>query len=173
VCRAVPGAREPRPRALSVVRRYNRPMNEANAGQQSLWVVYDYEVDMFNQMHGACSTGARNMFQQPIANAIVESMLLHLRILVEILVSSGPDPDGDNIKLTDLLPSFKSPLIEELRNKYGRGTPGSPCWTLNKMLAHPSRLRSHTYSYDPVLKVMLPVLRPLLDEIAQTRQVSS
>jgi hypothetical protein len=146
----------------------------ADADQQSPWVVYDYEVGMFRDMHGACALGVGSTFQQSIANAIVESMLLHLRILVEILLSRGPDPDGDNIKLTDLLPGFKSPLIQELGNRYGnRGTPRSPCWTLNKMLAHPSRFRSYTYTYDPVLKVMLPVLLPLLDEVAQARQLSS
>jgi hypothetical protein len=149
-------------------------MNAVDADQQSAWVVYDYEIGMFNEMRGACALGVGSMFQQPIANAIIESMLLHLRILVEILLSGGLDPDGDNIKLTDLLPTFKSPLIEVLRDRYGnRRTPGSPCWTLNKMLAHPSRLRSHTYTYDPVLKVLLPALLPLLDEIAQARQWSS
>jgi hypothetical protein len=149
-------------------------MNTANADQQSLWVVYGYEVDMFNEMRGACELGLGNTYPPHIANAIVESMLLHLRILVEILLSRGPDPDGDNIKLTDLLPGFKSPLIQELGDRYGnRGIERSPCWTLNKMLAHPSRLRSHTYTYDPVLKVMLPVLLPLLDEVGQARQLSS
>ncbi len=127
---------------------------------------------MFQEMHGACTLGACNMFPQTVSNAIVESMLLHLRILVEILLSRGFDPDGDNIKLAELLPAFKSPLIEELGNRYGkRGSLGTPCWTLNKMLAHPSRLRSDSYHYDPVLKVMLPALLPLLDEIAQARQV--
>jgi hypothetical protein len=148
-------------------------MNTANVEQQSLWVVYGYEVDMFNEMYRARSTGAYNTFPQQVVNAMIESMLLHLRILVEILISHGPDPDGDNIKLTDLLPGFKSRLIQELENKYGRGIRGSPCWTLNKMLAHPSRLRSHTYNYDHVLKVMRPVLLPLLDEVARVRQLTS
>jgi len=64
-----------------------------NAGQESPWVVYDYEVNMLNEMRGACTTGARETFPHPIRNAIVESMLLHLRILVELLCSSGSDPD--------------------------------------------------------------------------------
>ncbi len=145
-------------------------MNTLNAGQESSWVVYDYEVDMFNQTWGMCSTGARNRFPHPIPNAISESLLLHLRILVEIFLSSD---EPDDIKLTDLLPKFRSPLIEELRSKYGKGrTVGSPCWTLNKMLAHPTQLRSDSYNYDQVLKVVLPLILPLLDEIAQARQLS-
>ena len=149
-------------------------MNTANENEQSPWVVYDYEVEMFRQTLDACTTGACRWFQYPIPNAIVESMLLHLRILVEILLSSGADPDGDNIKLADLLPNFESGLIEELRTKYGnRKMIGSPYWTLNKKLAHPSLLRSDSYNYDFVLRTVVPIILPLLDEIAQARQVSS
>lgn len=149
-------------------------MSTADAGQQSPWVVYDYEVDMFKQTLSACSIGAHKTFQHPIPNAIVESMLLHLRILVQILLSSGSDPDGDDIKTTDLLPNFKSLLIDELRDRYGsRRMARSPCWTLNKMLAHPTLLRSGSYSYDSILNTMLPLILPLLDEIAQARQLSS
>lgn len=143
-------------------------MNTPNRDQKSAWVVYDYEVDMFKQTWEMCSTGARNRFPHPIPNAISESLLLHLRILVEIFLPGGVEPD--DIKLADLLPKFRSPLIEELRSKYGNSrTVGSPCWTLNKMLAHPTQLRSNSYNYDQVLKVVLPLILPLLDEIAQAR----
>jgi hypothetical protein len=113
--------------------------------QPSPWVVYEYEVDMFKQTWSAVDMGALNTFPHLIRNCIVESMLLHLRALVDMLLSRGSD--ADDIKLTDLLPDFKSPLTDELRSRYGnRNTVGSPCWTLNKMLTHAARLRSASYN---------------------------
>jgi hypothetical protein len=144
----------------------------APAGQPTPWVVYDYEVDMLKQTWSACSTGAISTYPYPIPNALVESMMLHLRIVVDIFLSRGTDLD--DIKLTDLLPKFHSPLIEQLKNAYGnRNTAGSPCWTLNKMLAHPTLLRGNSYNYDGVLKIMLPLILPLLEEVAQARQLTA
>ena len=146
-------------------------MNTATARRQSPWDVYDYETDMLKETLRVCQTEAFKTLQHPIPNAVVESMLLHLRILVDILLSRGSD--DDDIKLTDLLPSFQSPLIDELRNSYGNHkSVGSPCWTLNKMLAHPTLLRSGSYSYASTLITVLPLIVPLLDEISQARQVS-
>jgi hypothetical protein len=96
-------------------------------------------------------------------------MLLHLRILREILISKGT---LDDIKITDLLPKFKSRLVDEMRIKYGASnTAGSPCWTLNKMLAHPSSLRADHHDYSSVLSTMMPYILPLLDEIEQARRL--
>jgi hypothetical protein len=131
--------------------------------------VYDYEVDMFKQTLEICRTGKHQTLPHPIPNAIVESMLLHLRILTELLVSRGSD--SDDIRLSDLLPTFTSARIAELKERYGgRKTVGSPCWTLNKMLAHPTSLRADTYSYDSVLRAMVPVIVRLLEEIAIARR---
>jgi hypothetical protein len=140
-----------------------------STGSALAWVVYDYEVDMFKQTWGMCSMGVTNTFRHPIPNAIVESMLLHLRILTEILISKGTPND---IKLSDLLPKFESRLVDEMRIKYGASnTVNSPCWTLNKMLAHPSLLRSDSYNYDSALSAMLPYVLPLLEEIEQERRL--
>ena len=136
-----------------------------------LWEVYDYEVDMFTQMLRIGTTVECHMFPQPIQNAIVESMLLHLRILVDILLSRGPG--NDDINLTDLLPGFKSSLVAQLKTAYGDSkTVGSPCWHLNKRLAHPTQIRSTSYNYDHVLQALGPMVLKLLDEIAAARRVS-
>jgi hypothetical protein len=145
-------------------------MSSANTERQSLWVVYDFEQDMFRHTLHVATTDECRQFPQPIQNAIVESMLLHLRILVNILLSRG---SGDDINLTGLLPSFTSPRIDQLRNAYGnRNKVDSPCWHLNKRLAHPTRVRSSSYNYDHVLNALLPFLVPLLDQIAAARQES-
>ena len=143
----------------------------ANTKQQSLWVVYDYEEDMFRRTFLLATTDC-NKFPHPIPNAIVESMLLHLRILVEILLSRGSE--DDDIKLTELLPDFKSPLVGQLKTTYGnRKQVGSPCWNLNKRLAHPTRVRSSSYTYDHLVQALVPLVEPLLGEVAKARQVST
>jgi hypothetical protein len=139
---------------------------------ESPWVVYDYEVEMFTQMRNVLMMGASKTYDPLSINAIVESMLLHLRILTEILISKGYLND---IKLKDqLLPKFESPRVDELRVKYGKSDDvGTPCWTLNKMLAHPSLLRSNSYDYGPVLDILVPSILPLLEEIDQAREPST
>jgi hypothetical protein len=141
---------------------------------ESPWTIYDYEVEMFLQLRDATSMGANKIFQQVILNAIVESMLLHLRVLTEILISKDSSSDHDNIKLTDLLPKFESRLVNDLRMEYGtRKTEGSPCWTLNKMLAHPSLRRSSSYDYSQVLNSLVPCILPLLEGIDHARELST
>ena len=131
-------------------------------------MVYDYERDMFTQMLRIGTTVECQKYPPPVQNAIVESMLLHLRILVDILRSHGRDKD--DIKLTDLLPSFTSPLIDQLKTAYGDNkTVSSPCWELNKRLAHPTTVRSSSYTYNHVLQALVPIVGPLLDEIAAAR----
>jgi hypothetical protein len=137
----------------------------------AVFEVITEEVGMFNQMLRFGTTVECQKFPQPIQNAIVESMLLHLRILVDILLSRGSG--NDDINLTDLLPGFKSSLVAQLKTAYGDSkTVDCPCWHLNKRLAHPTQIRSSSYNYDHVLHALGPLVMQLLDEIAAARQVS-
>lgn len=139
---------------------------------RALWEVYDYEVSMFREMLRIGTSPVEcQKFPPPVQNAIVESMLLHLRILVDILLSRGSG--SDDINLRDLLPSFKSSVRTKLTTAYGDGkTVNSPCWQLNKRLAHPTQIRSSSYSYNHVLHALVPLVIQLLNEIAAARQVS-
>ena len=76
---------------------------------------------------------------------MVESAVLHARILCDILLSrTNAD---DDIRLTELhLPGDVDPvsdkvdkkLLDQLAADYGnRRLSGTPCWEFNKMLAHP------------------------------------
>jgi len=65
----------------------------------ALWEVYEYEVSMFNHMLQFGATVEYQKLPQPMRNAIVESMLLHLRILVDILLSRGSGNDDINLTI--------------------------------------------------------------------------
>ena len=132
------------------------------------WIVFDYEVGMYKQMSILCTNGCRNHFVAPIQNALAESMLLHLRIVVDMLLRKKSE--DDDVTLSVLLPQFKSAHIEKLRSAYGsRNTEDSPCWTLNKMLAHATFARADTYDYTAMLAPLTPILLQVLLEVEKVR----
>ena len=134
------------------------------------WVVYDYEVGMWRDM---CNLLCVNnpIFGNlclSIKNAVVESAVLHTRILVDILLSRGKNLD--DINLSNLVPSLQSTNVEKLRNAYGDGKQEStPCWEFNKMLAHATSHRSRSYDYSGALNSLRPLIDALVAEIATRR----
>ena len=134
------------------------------------WRVFDYEVDMFEKTLGLCRCDALKSFDHPIPNAVLESLLLHTRILCDILLSRGRDPD--DIKLKGLLPGFASSEIKKLELAYGKSDmKDTPCRHLNKRLAHASIVRSAAdyFDHSPWLSQFLPVLLGTLIEVQQKR----
>jgi hypothetical protein len=134
------------------------------------WIVFDYERDMFERMLELC--GNQYSFSRPINNAIVESLLLHVRNLCDILLSRGTE--SDEITLKNLLPSFNSTKLDELKNLYGSGKKiDSPCWTINKRLAHSTLVRSESFDYSPLLRQLTSCLRSLFIEVQEARGMLS
>jgi len=140
----------------------------------NLWAVYDYEV---NQLCAMCDllrvdNPILKMFSQEIRNAIVESALIHTRILVGILLSEPKDERSgwDDFKVEDLVPSFQSNNVDRLRAAYSKSLDGaSPRSVINKRLAHASRIRSDSHDYSPILEKLLPIIHDLVAEIERQR----
>jgi hypothetical protein len=99
------------------------------------WKVFNYEATMFRDLVAMLRDNDRMRdLPVPISKAIVESALLHTRQLCELLLSSGTRPD--DINLSSLLPNIQLLRLSQLGHAYGKSkTPGSWCWTLNKILA--------------------------------------
>lgn len=130
------------------------------------WGVYKYEVDMFQATLELVRSESLHL-PLVVRNALAESMLLHLRILVGILLSHGWE---DDVKLKEILPGFQSDNVDKLKELYGdRAQVGSCCATLNKMLAHASKVRSDQYDYSSVVDKLLPTISTLLAEIQAER----
>jgi hypothetical protein len=130
------------------------------------WTVYDYEVDMFKGMYPHCRSDV--VASRCIKNAITESLLLHTRNLVDILLCRDPEPDAINLKT--LLPGFVLTKHAELAGIYGSGkVEKSPCWTLNKMLAHSTNVRSEGFDYTTMMEQLRPVINHCLDEVEGER----
>lgn len=136
--------------------------------QNDLWVVFDYEVSMFQGLISVNVQQVATSLPLCVQNALAESLLLHARILIDILLSRGKN--SDDITLRKLLPDFTSPKIASLKNLYGNSkTPNTPCWTLNKKLAHASHLRSESHDYTALVQKLAPTILHLVGQVNGAR----
>ena len=127
------------------------------------WAIFDYEANMFLVLWRLSSQSSL-VLSQWIHNAIVESCLLHLRQLCDIVLDRGKG--DDDINLTDLVGKNQAPTkLEELRQKYGDSkTVGDPCWEINKMLVHPTKHRGSSYNYTLINNIG-PILNDVITEL--------
>jgi hypothetical protein len=136
----------------------------------TFWSVYDYEVAMFEMCTSLRGSKLKlNDIIEPLFRIVrTELLLLHTRILAEIFLCRGNEPDDLNIN--KLLPNFTSDHILKLRDVYGkRSLKGSPCWTINKMFAHPTTFRADKYDYTSILNSIIPIMEKIIKEIKEYR----
>jgi len=100
-------------------------------------------------------------YAQVISNALVESTVLHLRQLCDILLSNGRN---DDITINRILSGFNCQAIDDLCSVYGHG-PGSFKERLNKHCFHASDRRSAMHNYEPVFQAVIPRVEAVLAEV--------
>lgn len=136
-------------------------MNPTKANSD--WTVFEYEVRMFRCLLALLKKGNQE-FPDGVQYAIVESVVLHTRQLVDILLSRGKK--RDDIKLSSLLPCFQSIHLDTLDKHYGKAHErNSPCWIINKRLAHPTSERGDSFDYSRLLSKLVPKIEVLLQKI--------
>jgi hypothetical protein len=134
------------------------------------WVVFNYEVMMFRSMCALLAIGNQEycLLSGPVKNAVTESALLHTRQLADILLSRGNQKD--DINLQTLLPGFQPQGSNALRKLYGdNGTANTPCWTINKRLAHATTQRGDSFDYSSMLNALVQSLEGVLAEVQTHR----
>ena len=129
------------------------------------WDIVAYEAKMLFGLCAVLGGPAAQPDNDLVANAIVESACLHTRILIDILLSKDSGL-GDDIRLDQLVPGFQPPSVDKLRSAYGDArTQGSPRWTLNKMVAHPTLKRGTSHDYTGVIRQLLPLIEAVWQEV--------
>jgi hypothetical protein len=129
------------------------------------WDIVAYEARMLFDLCPVLGSEVYNRNLDVVTNALVESACLHMRILIDILISKASGK-GDDIRLDQLLPALRHSSVNGLRAAYGDGkTERSPCWTLNKMIAHPTLMRGSSHDYTDVIKNLLPLIEAVWQEI--------
>jgi hypothetical protein len=142
-------------------------MAGAATTQSDQWEVVCYEAWMLFEL---CRLLESKDYDgsQVVKNAMVESACLHMRILVDILLSTDSGK-SDDIRLNRLLPAFNPSSVDVLRRAYVDGNLSlnqqSIRWTLNKMIAHPTHQRCSKYDYTQILEQLLPLIGSVLQEI--------
>jgi hypothetical protein len=129
------------------------------------WDIVAYEAQMLFGLCGLLGDEAFKPGNNLVNNAVVESSCLHTRILVDILLSKDSGK-GDDIRLDQLVPGFRHSSVDQLRAAYGDArTERSPCWVLNKMIAHPTLKRGASYDYTSIIRQLLPLIEAVWQEV--------
>ena len=155
--------------------------NSKNKNSHQPLVVFEYEVRMYFGTQIPLQVVNHVPIVNPpatiITNALVESRILHTRQIVDILISKSNK--DDDIRLEDILPNIDIQpeielLIKELKDIYGTNTKvNSPCWTINKMLAHPTKHRTNSFNYGQTLNQIDPTIKKILKLLSiRTRRPS-
>ena len=107
---------------------------------------------------------------QLFKNALVESSLLHIRILTDIFLSRGKRTDDINLKQLGFGTNSTKPVFAEkinaLTRAYGEASDQtSNCWILNKMLAHPTTHRTERHDYSALFASLNKPLKEIIEYI--------
>ena len=140
-----------------------------NINKDKAWRILDYEVQMFLGIGHLRSNlkidGGHEA--QLIRNALVESSLLHIRILIDIFLSRGKQYDDINLEQLGYDSKSIEPIflekINTLKRVYGEPSDKtSNCWTINKRLAHPTTHRTEGYDYSNLFKSLDKPLKEII-----------
>jgi hypothetical protein len=144
-------------------------LNSSGSSNPSILKVLDYEVQMFLGTRHLLSNSKFGEGRKALIakNAIVESSLIHTRILADIFLSRSKYPDDIHLQDLGLVNNGESGvLIKSLEDAYGKPKDkNSNCWTINKMLAHPTTLRSESYDYSIVYQTLDSPITALIKHI--------
>jgi hypothetical protein len=135
------------------------------------WPALEYEVWMFFRTRALLVERAYSEHpESPVLdNALEESALIHTRILVDALLNRSSEVE--DVTLDDLIPDWGrlpgvGQAIRQLRQTYGHpDTIGSPCWQLNKMLAHLTAVRGSSFDYSDLRAKIDPLITKALRAI--------
>lgn len=130
------------------------------------WAALEYEYLMY---FGAKAWRHRELHDQVLRNAMVESELLHARILVDALteyVTGGDNTDIRAYVSGDFGKELKD-AIKALSEAYGGPKDvGCPRWDTNKRLAHLTAVRGGSNDNQVLFSKMEPALELVLKLVA-------
>ncbi len=132
---------------------------------EDFWEIFEYQVAMYLFTRNVLILKPPVIWNNMnLRTAIIESYLLHTRILVDILAPRKQSTRKDDLTLLDLNIDFSSTINidnmqNELREAYGDASDeNSPCWMINKMFAHPTKWRSSSHDWGSTLNTIEPFL---------------
>jgi hypothetical protein len=149
---------------------------------KAAWDIFDYEWMQFDELWKHFQAGDHQRLPLAIRNAMVESAVLHLRIVMEMLEDEPEKPD--DYWLTDLIAIADKPaglpalidaynnettyaplVVAELGGDPGTNMKKSPRWQINKLMFHPTKKRATEHDWTPILNILGPHLGPVIQDL--------
>lgn len=136
------------------------------------WEAVEYEYMMYfrsKARKGECLTDL--VFH----NAMVESQLVHARMLADFLITEQKKPfQQDDVTLMDLLPAVRGEIegdIETFAGEYDKQLVKETLrWQINKLIVHLTHHRAGSGNHDALFAELERVLEPVLRLVAEKSQ---
>lgn len=136
------------------------------------WEAVEYEYMMYFRSK---ARKAERPADQVFKNAMVESQLVHARMLADFLIIEQKKQFGlDDVTLKDLIPAVRDEIraeIDEFASKYGKQhDDGTLCWQLNKLIVHLTHHRAGSGNHNALFEALELALEPVLRLVAAKSQ---
>jgi hypothetical protein len=153
------------------------------SAMKQAWDVFDYEI---RQLNGTWKELIRGEERVHVRNSLIESAMKSFRVIMDMLrtIPKFKSPVDGDFCLTELIgpgyvPSpeyaelmkayeddaYYKTLLASLPGTFGAYASEAPKNQIDKLMVHPTRLRTTTHDWQPLLRIMLPLLWPVIDEI--------
>ncbi len=149
---------------------------------KAAWEILDYELMQLGGLWKHFQAGSHNAQPLDIRNAMVESAIIHLRIVLEML--KDQPQKNDDYCLKDLILMACKPIglpaliqiytddstysgfvVALLKGDPGTNMKKSPKWQIDKLMFHPTKNRTTSHDWTPILNVLVPRLSPVIDDL--------
>jgi hypothetical protein len=150
---------------------------------KAAWDIFEAEVAQLEALWRYLQALKHNAQPAEVRQAVVESAVIHLRIIMEMVSRDAPQ-QPDDYCLADLIglanrPSYLPALVRTysddatyapLVNALLSGTPAtslqkSPKWQIDKLMFHPTRNRAVGHDWTPILNVLAPLVGPVVQDL--------
>lgn len=152
---------------------------------KAAWEIFDYELMQLDGLWKHFQAASHNAQPLDVRNAMVESAIIHLRILMEMLKDTPQK--SDDYCLTDLIAMPDKPAaLPALMQVYttddatysnsvvallgGNPAPNlrrCPKWQVDKLMFHPTKSRTTSHDWTPILNILVPLLHPIIIDLKQ------
>ena len=157
--------------------------NQKGVAMKPAWDLFDAEVGQLDALWKYFQALKHNAQPAEVRQAVVESAVIHLRIIMEMVSRDAPQK-ADDYCLADLIALADRPAgLPALVQMYSDdatyaplvmallgGTPAanltrSPKWQIDKLMFHPTKNRAVGHDWTPILNILAPHVGPVIQDL--------
>ncbi len=150
---------------------------------KAAWDLFDAEERQLDALWKYFQALKHNAQPAEVRQAVVESAVIHLRIIMEMVSRDAPQK-SDDYCLADLIALADRPAgLPVLVKMYSEdatyaplvlallgGTPAAmltkcPKWQIDKLMFHPTKNRAVGHDWTPILNILAPYVGPVIQDL--------